>query len=126
MASHHGPPRTVARICPGCRQLTAGAGRCPDCKPAHDRAHRARRQARPIERIYDSPRWRNPTRPAVLARDNHTCVHCGAHATQAAHRGQTAQLLNAGVDIYDPDLCDATCASCNTRSSSKGGHAPRR
>jgi len=99
----------------GCRTLTTSR-HCP----AHQRAYRARRQQRPIERIYDSPRWRNHTRPIVLERDK-VCVVCGSPSRlQAAHIAPTAELLAAGFDVFDPQLCVAVCRSHNSRAATIG------
>jgi len=105
---------TVYSICParGCRRLTTG-GRCLE----HRRELRRRRQARPIERIYGSWRWRMFTRPTVLERDGYRCVLCGASAAEArldvCHRVPTQGLLIAGVDVFDPELCETRCARCH-------------
>ncbi len=100
---------------PGCRTLTRGR----HCL-THTRAYRARRQQRPIERIYDSPRWRNKTRPEVLARDKR-CVFCGStDRLHAAHVAPTSELLAAGVDVYDPAVCVTVCASHNSRAAKLG------
>ncbi len=105
---------TVLTICPvrGCRRLTT-AGRCAE----HRRARRAERQRRPIERIYESSRWRKLTRPTVLDRDGHRCVSCGASPAETrldvAHRLPTQEILAAGLDPFDPELCETRCSRCH-------------
>jgi 5-methylcytosine-specific restriction endonuclease McrA len=109
---------TVLKLCArrGCRRAIASGRRY--CDP-HRRTHRADRQARPIERIYDSTRWRNKTRPAVLERDRHCCVFCGVTSggIHVAHIAPTQQLVAAGLDPFDPGLCVATCLAHNSAAA---------
>jgi hypothetical protein len=103
----------------GCSRLTTSR-HCP----THRRAYRAARQQRPIERVYDSPRWRNETRPAVLERDKR-CVVCGStDRLQAAHLGRTQELLAAGLDVYDPRLAVAVCPRHNRAAAASGLSPP--
>jgi 5-methylcytosine-specific restriction endonuclease McrA len=81
--------------CLTCAQLTSQPmrGRCPTCAQGRrDGSTRA---------------WRT-LRAQVLERDGHTCQHCGAQATHAAHR--TAKT-HGGNDTMSN--LHALCAHCN-------------
>lgn len=76
------------------------------------------RNRRPIQHVYESKRWRTETRPAVLERDGHTCVYCGATThLVVAHRGRTQALLAVGLDIYNPNRCVTTCRAHNWKAA---------
>lgn len=53
-------------------------------------------------------------RQSVLERDNHTCMHCGALATEADH---VIPKAKGGEDRMDNLV--ASCKSCNARRGAK-------
>jgi 5-methylcytosine-specific restriction endonuclease McrA len=78
----------------------------------------ARRRADPITQIYKSKRWTTITRPAVLERDGHRCLSCGATTRlEVAHIRSTHDLLEAGYDVFDPNLCHTLCKSCHSSTA---------
>lgn len=65
--------------------------------------------------VYVPPRSHmKPTRKAVLARDNHTCQYCGAHATTIDH---VIPRSKGGGHTWDNVV--AACAPCNFKKSDK-------
>lgn len=114
------------RLCQGCGEMYAGTGaRCAECGPgpAADR-DRARRAAKPQRAVWDSAEWKR-TRRLVIERDE-VCVLCGSvERLTADHYPQTcAELLEAGIDPCDPDLCRALCGRCSGREDGRRS-APR-
>jgi hypothetical protein len=83
----------------------------------HEWMHRAGRQDRWIEYVYDSRRWRNKTRPVVLERDQ-CCVFCSSElGLQVAHVARTQEMLAAGLDVYEPAFCVAACSAHNAAAA---------
>jgi 5-methylcytosine-specific restriction endonuclease McrA len=98
---------------PGCPNLSEQS-RCA----IHRRDNRS-----PSSRITGTRRWRDRTKPAVLARDNWTCRYCGAHADQVDH----VDPVSRGGDPWDKDGLVACCSPCNARKNAKrGGEGPLR
>lgn len=107
----------LLRVCPvsGCGELTT-RGRCDK----HHAEAASRREA--VRRIYSHRRWRQVTRPAVLERDGHRCRYCGnpapaGQALDVAHIRPTHELLAAGADVFDPDLCVAAHRRCHNANA---------
>jgi 5-methylcytosine-specific restriction enzyme A len=109
-------------ICLDCGKITPKqpygskqAGRCPDCRRAHQRRRDAARGTA-AQRGYDSD-WRK-VRAAVLNRDGWVCHYCGAPAITVDH---VVPLARGGARL-DPHNLVACCRSCNAR---RGGAARR-
>lgn len=67
-------------------------------------------------RVYADPRWRGLAgcRLQVLQRDAWRCVLCGQRATIADHHPLTLQqLLDHGLNPYQPDTCRSLCHHCS-------------
>jgi len=65
--------------------------------------------------IYSSRRWREQTRPAVLARAGGRCERCDqAGQLDVCHLVPTTQLVGSEA-AFDPELCLALCRSCHNR-----------
>jgi hypothetical protein len=107
---------TILRICnePGCGHLIKpGEGRCPEHKAARARRKRADPRHRARMTIYSSRRWREQTRPAVLARAGGRCERCGeAGQLDVCHLVPTTQLVGTEA-AFDVELCLALCRSCH-------------
>lgn len=106
---------TLATICHDCGTTTTEAnnGRCPTCKPAHDK----RRNAAPTRAAHRHPQHLR-VKAIVWARDPHHCVDC--HTTHDLTLDYIVPLI-AGGRMHQDNAC-IRCRSCN---SSKGGTVTR-
>lgn len=57
--------------------------------------------------------WRTKTRPAVLARDRHTCQIRGPHCTTTATQVDHITPIAAGGHPHDLDNLRAVCEACH-------------
>lgn len=60
----------------------------------------------------------------MLARDGFACVDCGAfdpsgRKLHADHRPQLREILEAGLDPFDPENAETRCHSCHSRVESE-------
>jgi len=97
----------IGRICERCGDIVTGPHRCPT-------SHDVRRL------VYDDPRWRQKTRPAVIARDGGRCMECGEPGNVVDHVIPIESLLELGRDPFDPWECQLLCARCSGRKDHAG------
>jgi hypothetical protein len=67
--------------------------------------------------IYETPTWRDVTRPAVLLRDAYACVICRHRDVTGdglivEHVDGLENLLAWGADPFDPGECHTVCLPC--------------
>lgn len=103
------PPRPL-RVCAatGCTRTTY---------TRHCAEHNVR-----LGSVYNNRRWREVVRPAVLRRDNYTCVFCGQAGTadnplDAAHLDPTQELLRQGFNVFNLERIVAAHRSCHNRNA---------
>ena len=101
---------TVGRICPACGEISRG-----NCGCGRDPGIRNRL-------VYDDPRWRNYTRPIVIARHNGECADCGGPGNVVDHVVPIETLVALGLDPFDPRECQLLCDVCSGHKD--GARAP--
>lgn len=110
-----------ARVCLRCGQITTRPtprGLCSDCQAAYE-------QARPARAVYDDPRWRRLTGAVVRDWVRHRGWRCPGHGRPAHpaidltadHRIPLADLMAAGVNVWDRNNLGVLCRSCNGRKA---------
>jgi 5-methylcytosine-specific restriction endonuclease McrA len=104
---------SIGTICPACGEISIG--RCA-CRHSPYEVRRS---------VYDSPRWRNYTRPIVLERDDRTCCSCGGPGTVVDHVVPIGLLLELELDVFDPAECQTLCLSCSGRKDGQRSSTPR-
>jgi 5-methylcytosine-specific restriction endonuclease McrA len=98
-------------ICPEphCGQITTG-GRCPT-HAAPLKAADSKRRVEQRRRAGRNTRAWQATRQRVLARDHHTCIHCGGPGNQVHRRDQGFHTTG----IQHDDEYVVLCAKCHGR-----------
>jgi len=116
----------ASRICSGCRRPFEASilrrGRCRDCSKGTQNRRSSPNDAL-RRKVYDSSRWRNYTRPVVIARDLSTCRSCGriAEPPLVDHIIPIEQLVVLNRNPWNPDECQTLCRTCSGKKD--GGRA---
>jgi 5-methylcytosine-specific restriction protein A len=105
--------------------IALGQARCARHARAEARRRATRKAAKPQAKYYNTARWRNETRPAVLERDP-VCTVCGEQTSTIADHWPVplTALVDQGHDPYDADHCRGVCHRCSGRHD--GGRSQER
>ena len=73
-------------------------------------------------RIYNSDRWRNQVRPAIIERDRGRCRNCGSDLFPEVDH---IVPIRSGGDPWNPENLQVLCKSCHSEKTGKekGGRA---
>jgi 5-methylcytosine-specific restriction enzyme A len=113
-------PRAAPAPCtyPGCPALvTPGTGgRCAQHKP-DDRQWKATADYRARARIYRSPRWRSLRRTVLHATPLCATPDCADLAEDLDHVRPLREILEHGLDPFDPANVQPLCHACHSRKT---------
>jgi 5-methylcytosine-specific restriction endonuclease McrA len=98
----------IGRLCPTCGDLV------------DDESHGCATPKEQRAAVYGSTRWRQWTRPIVIARDGGVCQRCGDRGTIVDHLMPVLMLIALGRDPFDPAECQLLCHPCSGLKD--GGH----
>jgi 5-methylcytosine-specific restriction endonuclease McrA len=96
--------------------------RCGEYVPAGDRCACELEIVATRRRVYEAKRWREFTRPVVLARELGLCQKCGDRGTVVDHVLPIETLLALDRSPFDPLECQLLCLHCSGRKDGARAH----
>jgi len=87
--------------------------RCPKCRKINNKIYDNRSRDKDAKKVYDSKQWREHTRPAVLVRDNYTCVMCGQRGKSEDLVVDHIEEIKDGGSKFNKNNLQTLCKRCH-------------